>query len=542
MSAKTKATTIDDVHGLHSESGWTDAANADRFAAQNKDKLRFVPEWKRWLVWDGRRWHDDSGVAARQRAKRYAKSLWTEYGRLSPELDRNDAGKLHSFIKATNSESKINAFLKLAETDVRLVAPVEVWNQKPLLLNVLNGTIDLATGKLRPHNPADHLTQLAPVMFDPEAKCEQWESTLSLIFDGDDSLVAFVQELLGYCISGEIGEAILPIAVGNGANGKSTIWNTIIEILGDYAVLALETLLIGKGNNHPTEMAALYQRRFVPISEPEKGGSLRVARLKALTGETTITARGMNENPWSFRRTHKFWMSTNHLPRIDDTDDGIWRRVKVIPFRVDLRKRVAVIPDFQARLVREEGPGILNWLLAGWLRYQERGGFKEPDSVKLATRGYRDDSDPLGEFIADNCVVEDGAIATAKDIFAKYQEAGGKENQTSFGKELGSRYRKEKPDSGKYRKQTIYHGIRLRTDKDDLPKSPEKGELPLVAPSQNIGGQAETLSRGATIPPVATGGRNCPMCDGELTITPRSDFINFNCEACGFAEAERVPA
>lgn len=461
---------------LAHDSGRTDAANAIRFVDRYHAELIYVPQWAKWLTWDGRRWVDDSGVGVRQRAKRYAKSLWGELAKLAPKLKRDQLGVIQTFVRNSNGRRKIEDFVALASVDERVVCSVDQLNQNPNLLNVENGTLDLLSGALRPHDPKDRITQLASVSYDPTAECRKWLDTLSLIMDGDAELIQYVQRLLGYSISGDTGEHILPIAYGSGCNGKSTVWNVIHDLLGDYASLASDGLLLGDRSNHPTEKAALYQKRFVAISEPERGVKLRESRVKELTGDRTITARKMHQDFWSFTRTHTFWLSTNHLPSIDGTDDGIWRRVKLIPFTVDIRKRVEPITDFDNWLVEHEAAGILAWLVRGHIDWR-RNGLPEPKAVADATRSYRDDSDPLGDFIAEHCYLSPNAITTASDLYRVYEaNYGGKWTRTAFGRAMAERFAKAKPKNGPHRDKIVYCGIGIRPfagfadDTGDIPE------------------------------------------------------------------------
>ncbi len=460
-----------DTLDLRNSQGQTDIANATRFLDQYHLELLRVPPWKKWLQWDGQRWCNDNGVGVNQRAQRYAKSLWDGFTEVAKsDCDRDVLSKARTFVRSTSGDKRIAAFLNLASYDERVVCHVDELNADPTLLNVANGTIDLTTGKLRPHNPADRITQLAPVIYDPNATCTCWLKSLELYFDRDPETIRYVQQLLGYSISGDTGEHILPIAYGKGNNGKSTIWNANAELLGDYATLANDTLLLGMKGNHPTEKASLYQMRFVAISEPEKESQLKESRVKELTGDNLITARRMNEDFWTFQRTHTFWLSTNHLPRIEGVDDGIWRRVKLIPFGVDIKDRVKPIPDFDKWLVQHEGPGILAWLVQGYLDYRENG-FSEPASVTTATRDYKDDSDPFGDFIDEYFIVKPDAICTANDAYRIYAESkSGNMTKTAFGRAMAERFPKSRPDQGAYRKRTIYEGLTTRyLQADDSP-------------------------------------------------------------------------
>lgn len=472
--------------------GQTDSAHAARFIDGYHRELLYVPPWKKWLSWDGSRWSDDAGVGVLQRAKRYCNARWQDIAKIAPHVDRDDLAKVVTAIKAVNQTPRIKSFLELAAVDERVVCAVDELNTDPTLLNVANGTIDLTAGTLRQHNPADRITQLANVVYDPAAKCPEWERTLALIFDGDTELIRYVQRLLGYSISGDTGEHILPIAWGKGCNGKSTIWNVVTELLGDYATLANDELLLGEKSNHPTEKADLYQKRFVPISEPERGASLRESRVKELTGDRVVKARRMHENFWTCQRTHTFWLSTNHLPRIEGTDEGIWRRMKLIPFTVDLREKVTPIPDFDKWLVKNEGPGILAWLVRGYLDYRKHG-LDEPSCVTTATKAYRGDSDPLGDFLAEHCVVDANGEIPASELFKVYSEIHkGQWKQTTFGRAMAERFVKHRPTSGEHRKKVVYQGVRFRltgddcsidSETDDFAETQQKQELPTVAHS-----------------------------------------------------------
>lgn len=441
----------------------TDIANARRFIDRYSTQLLHVPPWGKWLSWDSSRWVDDCNVGTMQRAKRYAESLWSVVPKQSLELDREELNKLISFIRSSNRAVGISNFLSLAEVDERVVCPVDELNCDPHLLNCVNGTVDLTTGELRPHNPADRITQKTNVAYDPKAECPEWIATISLISGGNAALVRYIQQLAGISLSGDTGEHILPIVFGDGFNGKTTFWNAITEILGDYASLASDELLLGNKNNHPTEKAALYQKRFVAISEPEKGAKLKEARVKELTGDRFITARRMNEDFWTFKRTHTFWISTNHLPRIDGTDEGIWRRLKLIPFTVNLRDKVKPIPDFDAWLVKHEGPAILAWMVRGYLDYRQNG-LIEPEAVTQATARYRADSDELADFIAENCVVEPHVKVSGGELYRVYHEATGKigMGKNAFGQAMATRFEK-----AKIRGKNFYKGIRLRDESDE---------------------------------------------------------------------------
>jgi putative DNA primase/helicase len=452
------------IANLASPDNRTENTLATMFMDLNCGKFRYVREWDRWLYWDGSRWlHDANENLITREARRFGDILLDQLGDSLRRLPEDELSKIVTFVRFANGSRGIKNFIELSQSDSRVSVGYKELNQGSLLFNAQNGTIDLASGFLREHNPDDLLTQIAAVPYSRFANCPKWCSAVSTIFGADEDLIRYVRQLIGYSISGQCGEHILPICYGSGFNGKSFLWNTVLRVVGDYGFLANDSLLLGEKHSHPTEKAALYQRRFVPISEPDQDSRLRESRVKELTGDSTITARRMHEDFWSFDRSHTFWLSSNHLPKIQGTDEGIWRRIKLIPFVVDLRNKVAPIANYDEVLFIEEGQGILNWIVDGFLDYQEFG-LLEPEVVKDATKHYRQDSDEVASFVDEVCLVGPHLMAPANKLFSEFQRWGGKASRTSFGLKLAERFTKDKPNAGEFRKQVLYHGIGLSGD------------------------------------------------------------------------------
>jgi putative DNA primase/helicase len=443
----------------------TDVANSHRFVDAFKGRILYIPSWKSWLTWDGKRWLDDNRTSVLRLGKEYAESLWGIYFKLSrTNVRRDELDKLRTFIKKTNDHNKMLDFIALAAADKRVVSSPAELNKSPILMNCQNGTLNLETGKLSPHNPADRITQLAGVAYDEHADCPEWLKTLELIFDGDRELVTYLQRLCGYMLSGLTGAHIMPIAYGDGCNGKSTVTGVLTELLGDYChQTPAELILPRKHSSHPTEMRQLYQKRFCPITEPDEGLWIAEAKLKSLTGGDDINCRGVFENHWTFKATHKFWMSTNHKPRIKGTDEGIWRRIRLIPFTVNLESKVSKREDMNKWLVANEGPGILAWAARGFRDYQAFG-FSEPEVVKLATSEYRTDEDEFGRWLSVHCIEDAGAVERADRLFKAYENSGGKLTQTEFGKRLKVKFPAKKHTGGEHRNKVCYQGLRLANE------------------------------------------------------------------------------
>jgi putative DNA primase/helicase len=267
----------------------------------------------------------------------------------------------------------------------------------PWLLNVQNGVLDLRTGKLLAHDPERLITKLVPTKYDPKSACPTWLAVLHRSMAGNQNLISFLQRAFGYALTGIVSEQVFFIFWGAGTNGKGTLINCVLEMMGDYSLKATQELfMVTKGRTHPTELTKLFGGRFVASSETEENQRLAEALVKELTGGDPITARRMREDHWTFWPTHKIFLATNHQPVIRGTDHAIWRRPKLVPFKVTIPQHEwdTTLPD----KLKAEWPGILAWAMQGCLDWQQNG-LGIPEEVNQATQEYRADMDMLGQFL-----------------------------------------------------------------------------------------------------------------------------------------------
>jgi P4 family phage/plasmid primase-like protien len=214
---------------------------------------------------------------------------------------------------------------------------------------------------------------------------------------------------------------VLPVFVGTGANGKSTIIDVISGILNDYAATMPENFLLDTtGNAHPTDIARLRGVRLAVASETRPDGKFNESRVKMLTGGDTLSARFMGQNFFDFKPTHTLFMAVNHLPEVKSGGDGFWRRLRKIDFRktipADKRKE-----NLAQSLIEAEGPGILQWMIDGAVRLTNQG-FNEPESVKMATQSYRHEEDHIAKFIDEKTIIADGSSVSKTAIFNAYRD------------------------------------------------------------------------------------------------------------------------
>ncbi len=392
---------VTDICDLAAAESQTELGNARRFIKLHGAKVRYCFQWRVWLVWDGRRWAVDRTGTVERLAKDVPDSIWKQA----------TTTETRKFATKSCSEHAIRSMLMLARSELP-ISPGDI-DCDPWLLNCLNGTLDLRTGVLRPHTQSDLITCLCPTKYDCGARSTRWESFLESTFRGDLELIGYVQRLLGYCLTGSVAAQTLPVFHGDGSNGKSTLLNSYMDMLGaDYVMKAPPELLLARaGGKHPTEIADLHRKRFVAAVESPDGAHLNESLIKELTGGDRIRARRMHKDFFEFEPTHKIVLCTNHKPRVRGTDHGIWRRLAMVPFAqtfwdaakgesgpVDLK----IDPDLSRKL-SDDREAVLAWCVDGCLAWQ-RDGLTQPQTVRKMTSEYQEAEDVIRQWICECCI------------------------------------------------------------------------------------------------------------------------------------------
>lgn len=436
----------------------TDMGNAQRFASQHGDKCRYCYPWGKWIVYDGTRWKIDQTGDVGRFAKETAISIYTEAG--NNKIDDRERDAIIEWAKRSESLSRLQAMVTLAQSEPGIPIMPDQLNQHPWKFNTTTGTIDLKTGSLRPHCKEDFLTQISPVAFDPTARAERWERFLDEIFLGDRELVAFLQRLSGYGLTGSVRDHILAILYGKGSNGKSTLVETTLAYLGeDYGIKAPSDFLLAKRDQHPTEKTDLFGRRYVACVETEDGRRLSESHIKELTGGDRIRARRMREDFWEFLPTHKVWLATNHKPGVNGTDEGIWRRLYLIPFRASF-EGAAKDAQLSEKLLAEL-PGILAWAVRGCLAWQIEG-LGRPKEIQAATSDYRKGEDQIAGFIEEVCWIAPQESIRASELLKAYQDWADDREMTQ--KRFGQQMTEREFDRATIGGRVVYLGIGLQPD------------------------------------------------------------------------------
>ena len=396
----------------------TDLGNAQRLVKCHGENIRFVPEWQKWIIWSGNRWEVDNDGAVVRLAKQTVTVMYSEALKIANPSQR-DALIRHAL--KSQAEPRLNAMVSLAESEIEVVLSAKALDSHRWLLGVQNGVVELKTGRFRTGQREDFITKQAGVSYDPNARCPEWLKFLDTIMGGDASLKSYIQRVIGYTLTGFVGEEVMFVLYGIGNNGKSTFRETCHALLGDYAIAADASLLIErKTRGGPTEeIARLAGRRFVAVNETNENDRLQEARVKFVTSQDTITARNLYGHFFDFFPTHKAIVATNHKPIVRGTDEGIWRRLHLIPFTVTIPKS-AVEKHFRERRLMPELAGILNWAIDGVRAYLKEG-LNPPAAVRAATDEYRHDMDVVGQWIEERCVRHPGANTPSKAAYKDYE-------------------------------------------------------------------------------------------------------------------------
>lgn len=429
---------------------------AERLVRQHGHLLRHA-HGLGWLVWDGTRWAPDIDGATVRAVVDVVKRARDEL----PGLDEQDAKALLADIRASEYSGGIHGVLSIAGSLRPVAVAASRVDGDPYLFNCTNGTLDLRTGELRRHDPRDLITKRSGCEYDPTAESDLFTRFLAEILP-DDAVREFVRRLFGYALLGKVTDHVLPIFTGVGGNGKSTLLDVIMRVMGDYAISAEPELLIDRGSSHPTGQADLLGVRLAVTHETDAGRRLAAGTVKRLTGGDRVRARRMRQDFFEFDPSHTLVMVTNHKPAVSGDDQAIWRRICVVPF-----DWVARQPDtgLGERLTLEL-PAVLAWCYAGYRAYAERG-LTAPVEITERTDAYRVASDALGRFLDEHTHTTMQGSVKARVLFHEWRawcEINGEPagSEVTFADAMAARGHEKKRTNG----GQMYRGLVLAADEE----------------------------------------------------------------------------
>ncbi len=394
-------------------------------------------------------------------AKAIAEKLLEAGAVLFPNDKERGNHLIKNGMKAHNLK-QLEAMLTLAASEPGMTVAITELDCDPWLLGVHNGVVDLRNGRLLKNEPAMLITRQCGASYDPKSSCPKWLQFLDQVFSGDHDTVDTVQRALGYTLTGNVTEEVLFICYGHGSNGKSVFNNVVAKIYGDYGRVAPSSLLTARrdGDASPrNDLAALAGARYVAINELQSGDRLDEQIVKLLAGREAIAARFLHKEFFEFEPTFTPWLRTNHKPIITGDDDGIWRRLVLVPFARQFTG-VNKDPDLEQKLLTERN-GILAWMVQGALKWKKDGLQLSP-TIERERASYRKDSDLLGQFLADVCVVDPNEKTEQTDLYAQYRAWSHYNGVKSvakarFTRRLAERHFPEKRSNGK----RYYDGLKI---------------------------------------------------------------------------------
>lgn len=392
----------------------TDLGNSKFFRDFVNGNLIYNYRTQTWYEWTGKKWKACTVGHEVEWAKGTIRAMLKHAATIS---DSDERRQYAAWAIKSESEKHIKAMMNLARSESGIADSGEDWDIDPYMLGCPSGVLDLKTGNLLAPDKKTKLISSIAIKPDDKARCPQWEQFLQEIYMGDAEIIGFVKRLLGYALTGTIEEQCVFCFHGQGANGKSTLTDTIIALMGNYGYpMPFSTIEFQNRSAISNDMAHLYGKRFVVASETQEGVRLNEGRLKSLTGGDMVTARFMYKEYFSFKPMAHFLLAFNHKPIITDDSEGAWRRIYLIA-----HNRIFKSHERDKKLDKKllkELPGILNWLIEGCMEWQ-RDGLMVPQSVIAGTEEYRQEMNPLRNFVEDDLVTGD-YCARVTDIWAAY--------------------------------------------------------------------------------------------------------------------------
>ncbi len=403
-----------------------DAGNADRLIDAHGRDIRYCFAANNWYVWSGLHWEPDAHASILRLAKGVMRDL-LDRSAANIESDRNAEGDAKWALRSLY-RSRLDSMLYLAQPE----KPIDIadFDADPFILGAENGYVNLRSGTLLEPERAGYVTKLVSTKYDADAQAPRWLQFLEEIFEGKSDLIDFIHRAVGYSLTGDTSEQCFFLLYGRGRNGKSTFVETLLQALGPYGLQTQPEAIMqsrrdgGAASPHIAQMAGV---RYLTSVETAEGKRLNESLVKQLTGGDTISARYLNQNPFTFTPQFKLWLATNYPPEIGDTSVAMWRRIRLIPFNA--RFEGDTDDKSLKKTLITELPGILAWAVRGAIEWQARG-LEPPTEVLRATGDYQQSQDMLGDFIEDIVVSAQG-IHTPKQMLYRAYENWCRENGES---------------------------------------------------------------------------------------------------------------
>ena len=448
---------------------WDDQGRGLRMRDQFATVLKFNAVDKKWFFFNGSYWQEDIGnQRVELAAERVANSIKKEKPELSFSTKTDEDKAMNEWYRfQKDSRSHMAKMHMIDEFKKYVIVKHGEFDKEDMLLNTESGYVDLSNGELHDHDIDKKFSHQTVAEYSDNVDAPLWEKFLNQIFNNDEELIHYVQKAIGYSFTGSVDEQCLFILNGRGRNGKSVFSNVVSDVAGNYAKQMNVQTIVAKKNQSGSansDIARLEGARIVTSSELNEGDRFDESLVKQLTGGDKILARFLYGSEFEYKPKFKIWMATNHLPIIRGTDDGIWRRIKIIPFNIQIPKE-KVDKKLEYKL-KAEYTGILNWVVQGSLMWQQEG-LEDPEAVRQVIENYRAEMDPLDAFLEECCTTGQNYSIKARDMYDAYHEWAKeseeyKMSMTKFGREMSKKLLRVKKRDG-----WCYVGLKLKEPDSD---------------------------------------------------------------------------
>lgn len=449
----------------------SDTGNARRLVARFDGDMLFRRDTGKWLIWNGEYWQPDEDGEMVRRAQNTIESLYELVGHIPQDQEAKLLSHIHKCLYA----QRLEAMIRVAQSVSGVTRQGGEFDAQPFFLCVQNGVLDLQTGKLsRVFDRSLMLSKQIQIHYDPDAQCTRWQSFLEEV-QPDPEVRAYLQRAVGYTLTADISEHCLFFLYGPGSNGKSTFIETIRKLVGDYYTkVNAETITAKKwGSSNTNDIAALRGMRMVSASELSKYKHLDEGLVKDMTGGDEVRARFLYQEGFTFNAGFKLWLYGNEKPRINGTDEGIWRRIRLIPWTVQVPEEK--IDKHLSERLQLELPGILAWAVEGCLMWQQHG-LGSPSVVTAASADYRNEQDTYADFIETCCELGPNCRCTKAELWTEYRKFLGNPDDLGhltfrlFNSDIGGRAGISTHRGGGGVKMWV--GLRLKSDRVTESDSP----------------------------------------------------------------------
>ena len=448
---------------------WDDQGRGLRMRDQFATVLKFNAADKKWFFFNGSYWQEDIGnQKVELAAERVANSIKKEKPELSFSTKTDEDKAMNEWYRfQKDSRSHMAKMHMIDEFKKYVIVKHGEFDKEDMLLNTESGYVDLSNGELHDHDIDKKFSHQTLAEYSDNVDAPLWDKFLNQIFNSDEELIHYVQKAIGYSFTGSVDEQCLFILNGRGRNGKSVFSNVVSDVAGNYAKQMNVQTIVAKKNQSGSansDIARLEGARIVTSSELNEGDRFDESLVKQLTGGDKILARFLYGSEFEYKPKFKIWMATNHLPIIRGTDDGIWRRIKIIPFNIQIPKE-KVDKKLEYKL-KAEYTGILNWIVQGAIMWQQEG-LEDPEAVRQVIENYRAEMDPLDAFLEECCTTGQNYSIKARDMYNAYHEWAKESEEykmslNKFGREMSKKLLRVKKRDGWY-----YVGLKLKEPDSD---------------------------------------------------------------------------